>query len=361
LANGSLSHGYPGFMVFLRREFMEVLYARLPGKESRVLTNKKVVGLTEDDSCVTVSCADGSVFTGDIVVGCDGVHSAVRGFAFEGAGSKTPFKSEYRGLFGYGPRLDGVPPCDLTEVHDKDVNFMILSTHDKSFWLVTQLKDKAAPKGGKYSAEDAQALAERYADHPVAWGGKVTFGDLWRTRSSTNTGLYDYMEGVAGRWYRGRVVTLGDAAHEVRLESRDGQILGILGPGTNVACGQMTPNVGMAGNNAFESAASITNKLHALLREKPNPTTDDLQAAFAGYQKERERRAAFCTWLSGRYCRWASWRTWYGRQIQSRIFPLLGDRFLVTYLLSPWIRNSIKLNFVEEEHLPAGAVPWKYR
>jgi len=196
---------------------MEVLYTRLPGRESRVLTNKKVVGLEEDVSCVTVRCADGSVFTGDMVIGCDGVHSAIRRFtAGEGGDAMAPSQSEYQGLFGYGPRLDGIPPCDLTEVHDKDVNFMILSTRDKSFWLVTHLKDEAASGGRKYSAEDAQALADRYALHPVSWGGKVTFGDLWRTRSPSNSGLYDLMEGVASRWYRGRVVTLGDAAHDVR-------------------------------------------------------------------------------------------------------------------------------------------------
>ena len=122
----------------------------------------------------------------------------------------------------------------------------------------------------------------------------------------------------------------------------------------------MTPNLGMAGNNAVESAASLTNKLHALLREKPSPTTGELQAAFAGYQKEREGRAAFCSWLSGRYCRWASWRTWLGRWIQSRLFPLLGDGVLVKYLISPWVRASVKLDFVKEKHLPPGAVPWKY-
>ena len=222
-------------MVFLRREFMQVLYDALPDRESRVLTGKKVVGVEQDDSCATVSCADGSVFKGDMVVGCDGVRSAVRRFGLEGAESekknqkkrtRSPFKAEYQGLFGYGPRLDGVPPCDLTEVHDKDVSFMVLSTHDVSFWLVTHLKENrdtgssSSAEGGekkhKYSAEDAQALADRYADHPVAWGGKVTFGDLWRTRSPANSGLYDLMEGVADRWYHGRVVTIGDSAHEVR-------------------------------------------------------------------------------------------------------------------------------------------------
>jgi 2-polyprenyl-6-methoxyphenol hydroxylase-like FAD-dependent oxidoreductase len=206
-------------MLFLRRELMEILYSRLPDRESRILPNKKVIGVEQDDSSVTVTCADGSVFKGDVLVGCDGVHSAVRRFAVESRESNARSKAEYRGLFGSSPRPDGIPPCNITETHNSGIVFMILCTQDRAFWLITQLKEKGAPDSQNYSEEDAQALADKYMDHSVAPGAKVTFGDLWRTRSSGGVGMYDYLEGLAERWYHGRVVIVGDAAHKVGLKT----------------------------------------------------------------------------------------------------------------------------------------------
>lgn len=199
----------------MRRDLMEILYARLPDRQSRVLPNKKVTGVEQDDSSVTVTCADGSVFKGDMLIGCDGVHSAVQRFALKTGDSKASPKAEYCGLFGSSPRPDGIPPCQITETHDSGIVFMILSTQDRSFWLVTHLKEKGAPEIQKYSDEDAQALADKFAGHSVAPGAKVTFGELWRTRSSVGPGMYDYLEGITERWYHGRVVVVGDAAHKV--------------------------------------------------------------------------------------------------------------------------------------------------
>ena len=188
-------------MLFMRRELMGVLYSKLPDRESRVLPNKKVIGVQQDDSSVTVTCADGSVFKGDVLVGCDGVHSAVRRFAFKTRESEACSGAEYRGLFGSSPRPDGIPPCNITETHDSGIVFMILCTQDTAFWLITHLKEKGAPRNQKYSDEDIQALVDKYMDHSVAPGAKVTFGDLWRTRNSVGPGMYDYQEDLAKRWY----------------------------------------------------------------------------------------------------------------------------------------------------------------
>ena len=122
----------------------------------------------------------------------------------------------------------------------------------------------------------------------------------------------------------------------------------------------MTPNLGQGGNNSIESVASLINQLHALLKEKPNPTAAELEGAFARFQREREGQVRTIVRLTGSYTRWASWRNWFGWFMQFWMWPLLGDRFIVNRLLSPMIRQSIKLDFVEEKHLPAGKVPWKH-
>jgi 2-polyprenyl-6-methoxyphenol hydroxylase-like FAD-dependent oxidoreductase len=123
----------------------------------------------------------------------------------------------------------------------------------------------------------------------------------------------------------------------------------------------MTPNLGQGGNNSVEDVASLINQLHALAKEKPDPTTAELEAAFARFQKEREGRIKFIAGVTGRYTRWTSWRDWPSWFMQYWAWPLLGDRFIVNRLLSPLIRDSIKLDFVEEKRLPPGKMAWKYQ
>ena len=46
--------------------------------QEKVQVGKRVSKIDVDNSRPTVICEDGSRYTGDIVVGCDGVHSFVR-------------------------------------------------------------------------------------------------------------------------------------------------------------------------------------------------------------------------------------------------------------------------------------------
>ena len=173
------------------------------------------MGVEESDSGVKVTCEDGSVFSGDIVIACDGVHSPTRRRNIdEPAAEARSLAAEYRCIFGNSPRPDGVPPNAMTEVHDSGLTFQVLSSEERSYWLLFAAKDKDEPKvSRRYSAEETEALAQRYVAHAVNEGGTVTFGELWKTKSLGT--LYDLEEFLAPTWYKGRVVLVGDAAHKV--------------------------------------------------------------------------------------------------------------------------------------------------
>jgi len=100
-------------MLFVRCGVMGILCSKLPGRGRFVLPGRKVSGIEQDGTSVTVTCADGSAFAADFLIGCDGVHSAVRRLVFKppttGWNVKTPppLESEYRGLFGSCPRPEG--------------------------------------------------------------------------------------------------------------------------------------------------------------------------------------------------------------------------------------------------------------
>lgn len=60
-----------------RRQFLKSMYGQLKDK-SKVRLSKKVMSIQHNDDSVTVKCADGSEFEGDIVIGADGIHSRTR-------------------------------------------------------------------------------------------------------------------------------------------------------------------------------------------------------------------------------------------------------------------------------------------
>ena len=77
-------------------------------EKDKVLVNKRVRRITYKDSKPIVACEDGSTYPGDIVVGCDGVHSVVRQEMWRIADKEAPGK---------------IP------VSDKDCNAFCISIH----------------------------------------------------------------------------------------------------------------------------------------------------------------------------------------------------------------------------------------
>jgi 2-polyprenyl-6-methoxyphenol hydroxylase-like FAD-dependent oxidoreductase len=60
-----------------RSMLLEILYGHITDK-SKIFTGKKVESIRHLKDSVEISTTDGSKYTGDIVVGTDGVHSRVR-------------------------------------------------------------------------------------------------------------------------------------------------------------------------------------------------------------------------------------------------------------------------------------------
>jgi FAD dependent monooxygenase len=60
-----------------RKVFLRSMFEQLKNK-SKVLTSKKVMSIHHAEEQVVVKCEDGSEFTGDIVIGADGIHSKTR-------------------------------------------------------------------------------------------------------------------------------------------------------------------------------------------------------------------------------------------------------------------------------------------
>ncbi|KAF9964366.1 hypothetical protein BGZ70_006568 [Mortierella alpina] len=98
-AYGQLEYGPPYSyygMVLSRPDLHAILMSHVPAE--KILTGKRIVDTTQDDTGVSCYCADLSIYHADILVGADGAYSAVR-------------QSLYRSLRAHGnlPRQDFSP------------------------------------------------------------------------------------------------------------------------------------------------------------------------------------------------------------------------------------------------------------
>lgn len=94
---------------------LEVLYDRIRDKP-KVLTSQRVATIQNSPSSVTVTTNTGEAFTGDIVVGADGIHSTVRQQMWQEAQRTDP---------------TWINPSEANGMHGFFFLFFIISTDDK--------------------------------------------------------------------------------------------------------------------------------------------------------------------------------------------------------------------------------------
>ncbi|KUI71629.1 FAD-dependent urate hydroxylase [Cytospora mali] len=269
--------GYPSCFLD-RQQLIQILYDKLKQKD-KVMVNKRVERIDVNEENITVITKDGDSFTGDLVVGADGVHSKVRQQMWHVANQIQPgtfdekeaasVPSYFKCIFGISK--PGIMPDEMKAGHvlapDCTV-FILEGPGDRAYFFLNVLIPDG-PKLGKdiprYTKEDEAKLAEEHKDVPLV-KGKVTFGDLYAARISST--LVPLESHVWKKWYYGRIMTIGDAAHK------------------------QDPVNGQGGNGAMESAAVLTNALVKMLDQHPDrQSMQQIEAALAEAQEARHERA----------------------------------------------------------------------
>jgi salicylate hydroxylase len=215
----------------------------------------RLVNIVEDDNSVVAEFANGRVERADIVVGADGVRSTVRRWVTGADDSVYSGTSAFRGI---------VPTDNLVSLPDP---------HAIQFWMGPDAHLLHYAIGGNGELVNFFAVvetpriwlqdgtvAEVHEEVPVAsfrgWHPAVT--EMIRAAESPiRWGLFTVRPLL--RWYRGRVVILGDAAHG------------------------MLPHHGQGANTSIEDAFTLA----ALLTESGS---DGLETTFSRYQKLRRAR-----------------------------------------------------------------------
>lgn len=185
---------------------------------------------------VVVLCENGTAYSGDILVGCDGVNSTVRQALWRVAKSQDPtafdikdkatLMAEYQCLFGISGASGLIRNGGVHVNYSQGSSTLFIGGKDKVFWFIFKKLDKVyvVPNIPRYTKHDAEVYASGFEDLQICDGLK--FGEIWKNRKTFT--LVATEEAQMRRWTWGRIACAGDCVHK------------------------MTPNMGAGGNAAIE-------------------------------------------------------------------------------------------------------------
>jgi 2-polyprenyl-6-methoxyphenol hydroxylase-like FAD-dependent oxidoreductase len=338
--NGSHPH------LFHRADVVRTLYENLSeSSRAKIQENKKVIDLVPIEGGVRVICADGTEYSGSVVIGADGVHSKTRHILHELAGDgggfspieKTPFNAEYRTLFCSFPRLYEFAPGDFFVTHAERMSLQLLVSRTRSWiFIYEHIHENSEDKNNSFpfSEKDIEAFVHKHGDINIA--DKLKFKDVWDRRY--NCGLTRLEEGVMPRWSWGRVVLAGDACHK------------------------FTPNAGMGFNSGLQDVVSLVNELNDCIQDSPEsaPSDEAITEAFTRYETERIptiKKDYAASAMVTRMCAWPSRFFWFFDQYILGALPWLEGIYF-KYIMPYEVSRGLVFNFLKAKEPFSGSIPW---
>jgi 2-polyprenyl-6-methoxyphenol hydroxylase-like FAD-dependent oxidoreductase len=188
-------------------------------------TGHKLVSFEQSSGGVTAHFIDRSTgkplpsHRGDVLIGADGIHSAVRAQLYPDEGAPVSSgRIQWRGVIEAAPFLDGRTHVTIGSRERRAVIYPIsekLRARGRSLinWVTVLGKQKASEQPGTW---DRRAIKERFFAHFKDWNFDwIPFADL----IAGTKDIYEYPKDDRDplpRWSFGRVTLLGDAAHPMR-------------------------------------------------------------------------------------------------------------------------------------------------
>lgn len=272
---------YPTIAIH-RGRLQRVLAAQLP--PASIHTGMECTRVEQGGERVILRFADGASTDAELVVGADGLRSAVRRSIFPGVRLRYSGQTSYRGVTAYmlPPEFDGVG-WEVWSAGAR-IGFSPIG-HGEVYWYATM----DAPEGGGDAPGTLRAkLAALAEPFPAPIPEIIAATDEARI---TRTDLTDFVP--IPSWYRGRVVLLGDAAHAT------------------------TPNLGQGGAQAMEDAWVLADRLAAGAAPEP---------ALAEYERIRMPKARMVVDTSWRFGKLTHLGNPLARAARNLLFRALPER-----------------------------------
>ncbi|KAJ3084549.1 hypothetical protein HK100_009284 [Physocladia obscura] len=211
---------------FLRSFLHGVLMAQCNARGIKLYTSRKLVGLEQTPAEVVCRFDDGSSVAADLVLGCDGIHSAVRKAVFPDAAKPEFWRSGYIGVFERGQevgpdkhKLD-FRRATAGGIYSDAVSGELIYTANcnptTGAWFVLK-SDVEQPAAGAEVDDwrpttDLPTESKNLARVVQEWGAPPDIVDtIAHAKRITPVNIYDLPD--LPSFHSGRVLLLGDAAH----------------------------------------------------------------------------------------------------------------------------------------------------
>ena len=246
-----------------RADLISALSTRL--NPDRLRLNSKVVSVSQTDSKVSVTLADGSTESGDILIAADGIHSAIRNQVFN---PEAPRRSGYVAWRGMVP-AEKVAHLNIEKQSTAvmgprlSIVFYYVSGGAKLNWIAIGAGDSEIQESWSQGASkaDVQKSFEGWYDHPK---GMV---DL--TEELFVTALHD-RENLPN-WIDGRIALMGDAAHAMLPYHAQGAVQSIEDAWVLARClemGQQKPTAALMKYESLRKDRAQRLQLHSRNAER---------------------------------------------------------------------------------------------
>ncbi|KAG0296805.1 hypothetical protein BGZ97_004442 [Linnemannia gamsii] len=265
-------------ILFARPELYDMLLKRIPA--GRIHMCKRILSFEQNHEGVAVNFSDNSSVHGDILVGADGAHSAVRQHLYkilakEGLLPKTDtleMSKGYISLLGTTEALDPAKyPGVLREdsesyyvVGDKDTPYTwttFMVPGNRICWNVvvqlgiTEIADEQF-KTSDWVPQQNRKMMDSIRHFVTPYG---TLGDLFDVTPIERVSKVFFEDMLFETWNHGRTVLIGDAAHK------------------------LLPSSGAGAVNAMQDAVILANHIYDI-----KPTSfNNIKTALSDYKQER--------------------------------------------------------------------------